>query len=220
MRRVVLLTVTVLVATPLAFAGASASSSSYHPIVPCRVIDTRPEAAMPSPFGVPKLAADGARDFPITTGACSIPATASAVQLNLAVTNTEAVGFLTLYPQGDPRPLASSLNFEAGQTLSNAATIPLGTSSGITVFSKSATDLVVDVTGYFEGPVVTTVNGLSGAVDLVPGANVTITPSGNTLTIDTTVAQGPQGPTGPTGPAGLPGATGATGATGPTGPTA
>jgi hypothetical protein len=161
------------------------------------------------------LAAETARDFPITTGSCAISATAIAVQLNLAVTNTQAGGFLTVYPQGAVRPLSSSINFEAGETLSNAATIPLGDSSGVTVFAKSATDLVVDVTGYYEGPVVSSVNGLSGAVDLVAGSNVSITPSGNMLTIDATVPEGPVGPTGPGGPQG---STGPDGSTGPTGP--
>ena len=211
MRALAYLMVTTVAASNVALAQ---TASSYHPMVPCRVIDTRAAAGVADPFGAPKLAADTTRDFPITTGACAIPATATAVQLNLAVTNTEDLGFLTAYPQGAVRPLASSMNFEAGQTLSNAATIPLGDASGLTVFAKSATDLVVDVTGYFEGPVTTMVNGLSGAVDLVAGANVSITPSGNTLTIDATLTEGPQGPSGPQGPQGTPGTAGRYGSAG------
>ena len=81
----------------------------------------------------PKLVAMGNRDFPITASSCAVPATASAVQINIAVTDTEAVGFLTLYPQGSARPSASSINFGPGQTLSNAATIaPSAPPSGIT----------------------------------------------------------------------------------------
>jgi hypothetical protein len=100
------------------------------------------------------------------------PSTAAAVQINIAVTNTEAQGFLTLFPEGATQPTASSINFAAGDTVSNAATIPLSATGGMTIFSKSATDVIVDVTGYFEGPVVSTVNGLSGAVTLPARANV------------------------------------------------
>jgi hypothetical protein len=89
-----------MVATVAASNVATAqTASSYHPMVPCRVIDTR-AAGVADPFGAPELAADTTRDFPITTGACAIPATATAVQINLAVTNTEDLGFLTAYPQG------------------------------------------------------------------------------------------------------------------------
>jgi hypothetical protein len=215
MRRWVFLVVATVAATRTAQAQ---TASSYHPMVPCRVIDTRVLAAMPPPFGPPKLAAMGTRDFPITASACGIPAAASAIQINIVVTDTEAVGFLTLYPQGSVRPTASSINFGVGQTVSNAATIPIGDAGGVTVFSKSATELIVDVTGYFEGPVVSTVNGLSGAVDLLAGANVAITANGNALTIDATVAQGPEGPAGPQGPPGGPGPQGPPGAAGPEGP--
>lgn len=40
------------------------------------------------------------------------------------------------------------------------------------------------------GPVVTSVNGLTGAVTLAAGSNITITPAGNTLTFSSTLAFG------------------------------
>jgi hypothetical protein len=118
------------------------------------------------PFGPPKLAALGSRDFPITASACGIPAAASAVQINVAVTQTEAAGFLTLYPQGSARPTASSINFGTGQTLSNAATIPIGALGGVTVYSMSAAELIVDVTGYmaFDGVNIWVANAGSNTV--------------------------------------------------------
>jgi hypothetical protein len=183
-----------LISTP--FASAQ-DASSFHAMAPCRVIDTRSFA---DPFGPPKLVAQATRDFPMTASACAIPSTATAVQINIAVTNTEAQGFLTLFPEGATQLTASSINFAAGETVSNAATIPLSATGGMTILSKSATDVIVDVTGYFEGPVVSTVNGLSGAVTLSAGANVEITPTGNTLTIAANAPAGPEGPTGPTGP--------------------
>ena len=43
-----------------------------------------------------------------------------AVVLNVTVTDAQGPGFVTVYPCGAVRPLASSLNFVAGQTVPNA----------------------------------------------------------------------------------------------------
>jgi hypothetical protein len=77
-------------------------------------------------------------------------------------------------------------------------------------------------------PVVTSINGLSGALTLTAGPNVTITPSGNGFVIGAEGIAGPsgpqgfpgpQGPRGSSGPAGPQGPQGIAGATGPAGPT-
>ena len=55
-------------------------------------------------------------------GAGGVPATgASAVVLNVAVTGPTATSFLTAFPTGEALPLASNLNFDAGQTVPNLA---------------------------------------------------------------------------------------------------
>jgi hypothetical protein len=226
MRRLMLATAMVA-AAGTSPALAQDPPSSYHPIVPCRVVNTRTGSGFPVPFGPPKLVSLATRDFPITASSCAIPETAAAVQLNVAVTNAEASGYLTLFPKGASRPTASSINYVVGQTLSNAATIALGDSGGVSVYCKGATDLIVDVTGYFEGPVVTTLNGLGGEVGIAAGTNVTVSESGNTLTISATTEAGPEGPPGPpgdpgpagaAGPQGDPGSPGAQGLPGPPGP--
>ena len=75
---------------------------------------------------------------------------------------------------------------------------------------------------------VSDVNGISGSVSITAGANVTITKSGQTLTIASSGgggggtgsgANGATGATGATGPQGATGAQGSTGATGPQGAT-
>ena len=83
------------------------------------------------------------------------------------------------------QPTVSTLNYVAGQTVANAAVVPLGTAGGVTVIAGvSGTDLIIDTNGYYAPQaVVNTVNGLSGAVTLAAGSNVSITPSGQTLTI-------------------------------------
>ena len=81
-------------------------------------------------------------------GRGTVPDNAAAAVVNVVAVNPSAAGFLTLYPCGSTQPEASTLKFAAGQTVANGATIRLGTSGSICVFSDQETDLIVDVTGY------------------------------------------------------------------------
>jgi hypothetical protein len=67
---------------------------------------------------------------------------------------------------------------------------------------------------------VSKLNGLCGSINIAAGTSISVTPTGNTLTIDYTggVVGGATGATGATGPQGNTGNNGNTGATGPTGP--
>ena len=59
-------------------------------------------------------------------------------------------GFVTVYPAGGARPLASNLNIErAGQTIPNLVVVPLGANASVSIFTQSGTHLVADVLGYF-----------------------------------------------------------------------
>ncbi len=124
------------------------------------------------------------RDFPIT-GQCGIPSTAKAVSFNFTVTTTLGPGFLLVFPAGNPVPTVSTLNYLAGQTVSNAAIVPLGSNGAISAApGVSGFDLIIDVNGYYAPTgIVASLSGLTGDVALAAGANVTITPSGNTLTL-------------------------------------
>jgi hypothetical protein len=79
-----------------------------------------------------------------------VPPIASAVSLNVTATEPLGNGFVTVYPCGD-RPLASNLNFAAGQTVPNAVITPLGPDSILCFYASAATHLIADVNGYF-GP--------------------------------------------------------------------
>jgi hypothetical protein len=80
-----------------------------------------------------------------------VPATGvSAVVLNLTVTNPTASSFLTAWPYGVPRPLASNLNFRPGQTVANRAVIAVGEGGLIGLFNLAGrVDVVVDISGWF-----------------------------------------------------------------------
>jgi len=125
------------------------SLAGFYTVPPCRLVDTRQANG---PEGGPPLAAGASRVFPVA-GACGIPAEATAVSLNVTVVNPQADGFLTLYPDGVSRPLASTLNFRAGQVRANNAILPLGGSpASLAVFYGAASgtaDVLVDVNGYF-----------------------------------------------------------------------
>ena len=80
-----------------------------------------------------------------------VPMTTSAVALNVTVVNPAAAGFVTVYPCDVPRPLASNVNFVAGQVVANGVVAPAGSNGEVCVYSLSATDIVVDLAGWFPG---------------------------------------------------------------------
>jgi hypothetical protein len=118
----------------------------FLPITPCRVADTRGSAGV---FGGPAIAGGTSRDFPIPAGACGIPATARAYSLDVAVVPPGPLGFLTVWPAGQPRPVAATLNSTDGRTKASAALIAGGAGGAISVFATNATDVVLDISGYF-----------------------------------------------------------------------
>ncbi len=84
------------------------------------------------------------------TGNGGVPSGASAVVANVTVTNPTATGYLTAWPAGAARPLASNLNFVANQTVPNRVIVPLSSTGELSLFNASgSTDVIVDVTGYY-----------------------------------------------------------------------
>jgi photosystem II stability/assembly factor-like uncharacterized protein len=120
--------------------------SLFIPITPCRIADTRTAVG---PFGGPALAAQTSRDFAVSSSACNIPSTASAYSLNIAVVPPGPLGYLTVYPAGQPAPFVATLNSIDGRVKSNAAIVPAGTGGAISIFTTDAADVVIDINGYF-----------------------------------------------------------------------
>jgi hypothetical protein len=46
-------------------------------------------------------------------------------------------------------PVVSTLNDVGGAIVANAAIVPAGSSGNISVYADNATDLIIDVNGYF-----------------------------------------------------------------------
>jgi len=140
------------VRAPEAVTGSSIVPSffPFFPVAPCRALDTRGNG-FSGAYGPPSLSAGVPRDF-VLNGQCGVPSAADAVSLNVTVTNTHGPGFILIYPTGSPQPTVSTLNYVGGQTVANAAIVLLGDSEGVTVVAGvSATDLIVDVNGFFAG---------------------------------------------------------------------
>ena len=121
------------------------------PLTPDRVFDTRPGQPAPGHKGF--VGADQTIDVQIT-GVGGVPNTGvAAVVINLTATEAAAEGFVTAWPKGQPRPLASNLNLNGpGDTAPNLAIIPIGDDGMISLYTQSGTHLLGDVTGYVTDP--------------------------------------------------------------------
>ena len=151
------------------------SGDALHSLAPVRLADSRPANGDPNPvpyhdrtigpLGQLTIQVDGATlqgNVPSGIAATGV----DAVVLELTATNTTNGSNLVVFPgcagPSNPPPLASNLNFAAGQTLANRAIVKVGTlaCSGsqtaqgyVTIFNNSSTattDLVVDTGGWFQ----------------------------------------------------------------------
>jgi hypothetical protein len=122
-------------------------ASSYYPVTPCRLLDTRGAAG---PLGAPALPAFGQRIVTLT-GACGVPAGATALSVNVTVTQTLGAGSLRFFP-GDSVPgTATTITFGPGATRANNAHVKLAAdgSAGIASDAPGAVHVIVDVSGYY-----------------------------------------------------------------------
>ncbi|MBC6446375.1 hypothetical protein [Actinokineospora xionganensis] len=93
------------------------------------------------PFGSIRLAVGGQG---------GIPAGVTAVAMNLTVTNSTQCGYIT-GTAGQSWPLASTVDFVAGQTVPNMAILPVAADGRVDFYNGSpgTTGLIADVTACF-----------------------------------------------------------------------
>jgi hypothetical protein len=83
-------------------------------------------------------------------GVQNVPSGAGAVVMNVTVDHPTANGFVTIYPNGEPPPLASNLNFVAGKTIANLVTAKIGADGSVNIFNFAGqTQVLFDVVGWF-----------------------------------------------------------------------
>lgn len=125
---------------------ALGQSQQFYSLTPCRVVDTRPGAAIP---------AATERQFQIKA-LCGVPGDAKTVTLNVTAVTPSQDGFVTLWPAGGVYTGISIINVIAGQApVANGAVMKLGTgtldlSAAYGTQGGGTIHLVIDVTGYFK----------------------------------------------------------------------
>lgn len=137
------------VATAAHLAVPASQGTSFYPLVPCRVLDTR-DAGRASGLGPPALAPGQARAF-VADGVCGIPAEAAAVAVNVTAVEPAAAGFVTLYPGRGTAPVASVVHFSPGRIRASSSILPLAPGAVFSALNASSGSLhlVVDVVGVF-----------------------------------------------------------------------
>jgi hypothetical protein len=130
-------------------AGTDASGLQFFPLTPCRVADTR---GATGGLGAPSMASATSRAFPVQLSSCKIPPTAKAYSLNVTAVPHTSLGFLTAWPTGENQPVVSTLNASTGAVTANAAIVPAGTSGDVSIYVSDASDVILDINGYFAPP--------------------------------------------------------------------
>ena len=160
----------VTVTTPSGTSASSAAGiydyvtpSAFTPLSPYRILDTRAASCVRC-GGLGAIPSGTARTVQVSgVGGAqgqSVPASALAVVLNVTATHVSAPSYVTLYPAGASRPLASNLNVNPGDTVPNLVVVALS-SGAIDVYNAEGdVDIIIDVAGYFAPPAGTPVPGL------------------------------------------------------------
>jgi hypothetical protein len=130
---------------------STAVGTTFVPITPRRVLDTRPG---PGQVGLAGRFAHGVARTWQVAGVGAIPANALAVTGNVTVVGQTGPGFVSVTPRPTNTPTSSTINFPFGDVRANNITIPLGpggTLSGVYISSAAdkRTHVLFDVTGYF-----------------------------------------------------------------------
>lgn len=123
-------------------------SDGFVPVAPVRVADTRSSSPVAYPQPKAQVGAGQTLQVPIA-GAFGVPSGARAVAVNVTATGAAGAGHLRVFPCGSALPGASSLNFPGATNVANAVLTGLGSGGAVCVYAATATDVVVDVTGWF-----------------------------------------------------------------------
>lgn len=111
----------------------------FTPVEPARLLDTR---------GGPTPAAGSVTRLSIG-GRSGVPTSAGAVVVTVTAVDARATGYITVYPCETTPPNVSNLNPVAGSTVANTSVVGLSSAGELCVFSSGATDLLVDLSGWF-----------------------------------------------------------------------
>ncbi|MFC9584577.1 hypothetical protein ACFVJ8_17335 [Streptomyces yangpuensis] len=126
-------------------APTTATESRFVPHGPARFLDTRDGTGAKKervgPGGVVTLQVAGVKGIPATG--------VTAVVMNVTAVQPTEAGHVMVYPNGQPRPSVSNLNFSPGQIVPNLVTVPVLNGKVDLRNNAGSVDLIADVTGYY-----------------------------------------------------------------------
>jgi len=133
----------------------------FVPITPCRIIDTRIAGG--------QIPANSTRGFDITAvanysfqggdasncGGAGAAGSFAAAVINFTVVTPSTAGYMTAFPFGGVQPLASTVNYNAGDIRGNLAVVRLDQTAAtneMSIYTFAQTHVVADLVGYFTNP--------------------------------------------------------------------
>ena len=129
------------------FTTDTAAADRFVPLTPARLFDTRTGDGV----AAGKLGHLSPVEIEVA-GHAGVPPDATAVVLNLTVTEPEAAGYLRLTPAGEPTAPTSNVNFAADDTVPNLVIVRLGAGGRVALDGAGhGKHAVGDVFGYFGG---------------------------------------------------------------------
>ncbi|MBS2011717.1 MAG: hypothetical protein JST00_02290 [Deltaproteobacteria bacterium] len=149
------------------------AGSLFYPVTPCRVVDTR--------LTNQTIAAVSSITVSIPAS-CGVAGNATAYSYNVTAVPKGPVGYVTTWPAGTTMPVASTLNAPSGAVTANGAIVAAGPLRATSIFADAATDIVIDINGYFAPP---------------SASGLPYFPVSPCRAVDTRVGQGKSGPFGP-----------------------
>ncbi len=123
------------------FAAPGPGGLSLYPTMPCRVLDTRRRA----------LGFSGELTIPVLTPPgipCVASRSAQAFVFNATVYPQGPLNYLTLWPDGEQRPITWTLNAVDAAVTSNMAIVS-STNGDVDAYASGVTQLTLDISSYF-----------------------------------------------------------------------
>ncbi|MEY4175500.1 MAG: hypothetical protein RI900_2665 [Actinomycetota bacterium] len=134
-------------------------TGGYTALTGLRLLDTRTGN---DPLG------PGATRSVLIKGLAGVPATATAVALNITAVLPSADGYVTAFATGATRPTTSSLTFRKGVTAGNAVTATIGADGTVSIYNANGlTNITVDLMGVYDSAIAVSTAG-GGFTPVVP----------------------------------------------------
>lgn len=117
----------------------------YHPVTQARIFDSRKPDGI---CGGPVFGNEISRTVPVP-GCSGTPAALAWHLTTSALPASNPMPYLTAWPAGVSRPVASILNAFEGQVVANSAIVPAGSNGAVDIFTYRQTHVTADLNGYF-----------------------------------------------------------------------